>query len=536
MRSRSLTSIRSALTALVGALLLAVLLSLPAHAAYIEDYADVYGHWAYEALAWAVDNGVMEGKSAHQMAPDDHLTRAEMAAMTGRLFGTYKSVGISRFSDVEPGSWYYDSIAQAVNMGTLTGYSSTRMGPGDNITREQAMVVLARTVCLPVSSDSTLSRFPDRGQVSAWAYDPVSAMVERGYVNGGSDGRLNPKGYIARGEMAQIMYNIFKSVCDPGTVTGTCQGTVLVRGAADIHDAVFESDLILANGLREREIDLNNVTVKGRLVVWGGSVVRVNGQSAVSGVVTPRNDGPVTVIFDEAATELSKDCAVVRPSSMDRRNEVVFTEKAGAPTITFDLPEHLYAGDSATVKPAVTGADSVTWTLTRNGKEQSLSGFTKDGGILYFLEDGTYVLKGTAENSGGTGSCERTVKVLSGNIRLTSSADKVHEDETVEISLALGNGTPSAVRWSLTRSGEGVPVSLSDKGGTLAFDGAGSYLLTAVAADELGKEYTAELPLAVYPVISLTVEAPENIHFDQPRLINELGNYEQTHKARTASR
>ena len=226
MRSRSLTSIRCALTALVGALLLAVLLSLPTHAAYIEDYADVYGHWAYEALAWAVDNGVMEGKSAHQMAPDDHLTRAEMAAMTGRLFGTYQSANISRFSDTVPGSWYYDSIAQAVNMGTLTGYSSTRMGPGDNITREQAMVVLARTVCLPVSSDSTLSRFPDRGQVSAWAYDPVSAMVEHGYVNGYSDGRLNPKGYITRGEMAQIMYNIFKSVCDSGTVTGTCQGTV----------------------------------------------------------------------------------------------------------------------------------------------------------------------------------------------------------------------------------------------------------------------------------------------------------------------
>lgn len=524
MSIKALSRFRRALSSLLAALMVTGLLSLPAHAAYIEDYADVYGHWAYEALTWAVDNGVMVGKSAHQMAPDDHLTRAEMAAMTGRLFSTYKSADISRFSDVEPGNWYYDSIAQAVNMGTFSGYSSTRMGPEDNITREQAMVVLARTICLPPSSTGALYRFPDRSEVGTWAYDAVSAMVEHGYVNGYSDGRLNPKGYITRGEMAQIMYNIFHSVHDSGTLTGTYRSAVLVRGAADIHDAVFEGDLILANGLREREIDLTNVTVKGRLVAWGGTVVRVNGQSAVSGVVTARNDGPVKVIFDEMATGLSRSCAVVRPTFMDRRNEVVFTEKAGAPTITFDLPEHLYVGDSATVKTAVTGADSVTWTLTRNGKEQSLSGFTKDGGILYFLEDGTYVLKGTVENSGGTGSCERTVKVLAGNIRLTSSVDKVHEDETVEISLTLGNGTPSAVRWSLTRSGEGVPVSLSDKGGTLAFDGAGSYLLTAVAADELGKEYTAELSLTVYPVISLTVEAPENIHVDQPAAVALHGN------------
>lgn len=88
-------------------------------------------------------------------------------------------------------------------------------------------------------------------------------MVERGY----HDRRLNSKGQITRAEMAQIMSNIFQSVHDAGDLTGTYRDTVLVRGAVSIKDTVFESDLIIANGLGEKTPNLNNITVKGRLGV-----------------------------------------------------------------------------------------------------------------------------------------------------------------------------------------------------------------------------------------------------------------------------
>ena len=320
----------------------------------ITDYGDAYGHWAYDALTWAVDNGVLVGTSEDKLNPDGYLTRAQMAAMIDRLFGTYKSADISRYTDVSRGSWYYDYIAQAVHMGTFAGYSNRRMGPNDNITREQAIVVLARTVCLPSAGNSALARFPDRNQVGAWAADSVAAMVERGYVSGYNDGHLNPKGQITRAEMAQIMCNIFQSVHDSGEITGTYRDTVLVRGAANVHDAVFDGDLILANGLGEKSLDLNSITVKGRLVVWGGSAVNVSGKSTVAGVVTPRNDGPVQVVFDAAATELSqKGCSIVKPSSMDKGNQVIFTDKADKPTIAFDLPAYRYVGDSHSTNPII---------------------------------------------------------------------------------------------------------------------------------------------------------------------------------------
>ena len=600
----------------LAAVMMVSLLAVNAHAANankITDYGDAYGHWAYEALAWAVDNGVLVGTSEDKLNPDGYLTRAQMAAMIDRLFNTYKSADISRYTDVPRGSWHHDYIAQAVHMGTFAGYSSSRMGPNENITREQAMVVLARTVCLSSAGNSALARFPDRNQVGAWAADAVSAMVERGYVSGYRDGRLNPKGQITRAEMAQIMSNIFQSVHDSGDLTGTYQDTVLVRGAVNIQDAVFNGDLILANGLGEKTLNLNNITVKGRLVVWGGSAVNITGKSTVAGVVTPRNDGPVQVVFDAAATELSeKGCSIVYPSGMDKGNKVLFTDKADKPTIAFDLPAYRYVGDSVSVKTTLTGAEAVTWELTRDGKSIAMpEGFTKDGGICYFMEAGRYVLRGTVENSGGKAYCEKAVEVLpigdiafslpeygytdrtedvklltrnnltgsvvwtltkdganqpltsftedGGTLALTetgkytltatltdaagkqytasqsitilpvivptvtASADKVHEDETVEIGLTVEGGKPDSVRWTLTRDGKEVPVTLSANGGTLTFDAAGDYVLTATITDELGKEYTAALPLEVCPVIVLTLDAPETAHIDQPAAVSLTG-------------
>ncbi len=505
----------------LAAVMMVSLLAVNAHAANtnkITDYGDAYGHWAYEALTWAVDNGVLVGTSGDKLNPDGYLTRAQMAAMIDRLFGTYKSADISRYTDVPRGIWHHDYIAQAVHMGTFAGYSSSRMGPDENITREQAMVVLARTVCLPAASQSELARFSDRGQVGAWAADSVAAMAERGYVNGYRDGLLSPKGKITRAEMAQIMCNIFQSVHDSGEIAGTYRDAVLVRGAVNIKDAVFESDLILANGLGEKALDLNNITVKGRLVVWGGSAVNISGKSTVASVVTPRNDGPVTVTFDAAAAELSeKDCSIVYPSGMDKGNKVLFTGKADKPTIAFDLPAYRYVGDSVSVKTTLTGAETVTWELTRDGKSAPMpEGFTKDGGICYFMEAGRYTLKGSVENSGGKAYCEKAVEVLPIGEIAFSLPEYGYTDRTEDVKLLTKNDLTGSVVWTLTKDGANQPLaSFTKDGGTLALTETGKYILTATLTDAAGKQYTASQSITILPVIVPTVTASvDKVHED----------------------
>ena len=204
-----------------GPLLLAGVLmvnSLPigALAANIRDFKDVDGHWAYNALDWAVENGVMTGTSEDTMSPDGFLTRAQMATMIDRLYGAYKGADISAFTDVAMGSWYYDYIAQAVQMGTLAGYDGNIMRPNDHITREQAIVVIARALCLMMEYDEDLSKFSDAGLVGSWAYADICRMVEREFVAGYPNGALGPKDNITRAQLATILARF----CDAKDSTG----------------------------------------------------------------------------------------------------------------------------------------------------------------------------------------------------------------------------------------------------------------------------------------------------------------------------
>ena len=525
---------------LLAGVLMTNMLPVGVLAANIKDFKDVDSHWAYNALDWAVETGVMAGTSEDTMSPDGLLTRAQMATMIARLYGAYKGADISAFTDVAMDSWYYDYIAQAVQMGTLTGYDKDIMRPNDYITREQAVVVIARTLCLMTASKEDLSQFPDANEIGAWAYDDLCAMVEREFIAGYPNGELGPKDHMTRAEMAQILSRIFSHIYESGTLTGEYDDVVLVRGDVDIHDAVFNGDLIIANGVAEQKLTLEDVTIKGRLVVWGGSKIYVNGKSDVSGVVTPRNDGAVQVIFDEKATALSKkECEVVYPDTMDKDNEVVWTEKTShssgssgggsssgggggsvvikKPDIEFTMPEFLYVGDTTTIKSTLTNTDSVEWTLTKDGAEQELTGFTKDGGEISFAEAGTYTLKGVAKRGSYTDACEKTVKVLPVVTLGFSLPEYAHTDEQTNVELRFENGQDGSVVWDLTKDGEVYPLpdGFSNEGGTMALTEPGTYVLTATYTDAAGKVYKESQTITILPVISLNISvAPGETHVD----------------------
>ena len=105
---------------------------------------------------------------------------------------------------------------------------------------------------------------------------------------------------------------------------------------------------------------------------------------------------------------------------------------------------------------------------------------------------------------------------------VTASADKVHEDETVEIDLTVEGGDPAAIRWALARDGKEAMASLSNQGGTLAFDGAGNYDLTAIAVDAQGREFSSEpVSIRVIESLSLTLAADaEKVHEDEAAAIS----------------
>ena len=320
--------------------------------------------WYAEAVSTGVDNGLLYGKSATILDPNGSLIRAEMAAVINRSFGCYKAADISRYKDVSRGKWYYNDIALAVQMGTYNGRSTTAMMPDAPITRQEAMTVVARALELDHTAyaDTDLSKFADAKVVSNWALPYIRAMVGAGYIRGRGK-VLAPQDNITRAEFAQIFANIIQSyITVKGEYTKDFDGTLLVRCAdVTLKDLTVDGDLIIGCGAANGKIVLDNVTVTGRLLVWGGGTKAVycNNGTNMPAVVVARVDDAVKVIYDRDSTLAVIDTIKVRITDRAKafkETEVIFYDVSGLREAQKDLnsivennllavtaPAHLYA-------------------------------------------------------------------------------------------------------------------------------------------------------------------------------------------------
>lgn len=274
-------------------------------AADFPDYDDTA--WYAQAVSAAVDNGLLEGTDQGLLVPEGNLSRAEMAAMVDRAFGTYVEGDISRFTDVPREAWYRDEIAMAYHMGTYEGTGKNTMSPENTITRQEVLTILARALQLDEDryEDTDLTRFADAAQVADWALPSVRAMVGAGYVQGRPEG-LAPTASITRAEFAQLFHNIIGTyITTSGTYTQDYDGNLLVRtDGVTLQDLTVDGDLIIGCGAADGEVTLDHVTVTGRVVVWGGGTdaVWMDNGTDVADLIVCRVDEAVKVIFDRDST------------------------------------------------------------------------------------------------------------------------------------------------------------------------------------------------------------------------------------------
>ena len=322
--------------------------------------------WYAEAVSAAVDNGLLYGKSSTIIDPNGDMTRAEMAAIINRSFGCYKATDIS---DVSKSKWYYKDVALAVQMGTYNGRSSSTMAPDAPISRQEAMTVVARALELDYDAyaKTDLSAFSDRSEISNWALPYVRAMVGADYIHGRTKG-LEPLDNITRAEFAQIFHNIIGTyIVSKGTYDKDIKGSVLIRtDEVTLKDMTVDGDLIIGCGAADGKITLDNVTVKGRLLVWGGGTKAVycNNGTNMPAVVVARVDDAVKVIYDRDSTLAVIDTIKVRITDRAKafkETEVIFYDVSGLREAQKDLnsivennllavtaPAHLYALVGAT--------------------------------------------------------------------------------------------------------------------------------------------------------------------------------------------
>ena len=336
--------------------------------------------WYAEAVSAAVDNGLLYGKSSSIIDPNGDMTRAEMAAIINRSFGCYKTADISQYKDVSKSKWYYKDVALAVQMGTYNGRSSSSMAPDAPISRQEAMTVVARALELDYDAyaKTDLSAFSDRSEISNWALPYVRAMVGADYIHGRTKG-LEPLDNITRAEFAQIFANIIGTyIVSKGTYDKDIKGSVLIRtDDVELKNLTVDGDLIIGCGAADGKIVLDNVTVKGRLLVWGGGTKAVycNAGTNMPAVVVARVDDAVKVIYDRDSTLAVIDTIKTRITERAKQNketEIIFYDVSGLreaqkqlnaivadSQIALTAPAHLYA---------LVGESSVKAEFTNNSK------------------------------------------------------------------------------------------------------------------------------------------------------------------------
>ena len=172
------------------------------------------GDWFYDAVRYAYETGLMDGVGDSLFAPNSETTRAQLVTILYRLAGQPAVSGDLIFTDVEVGTWYTDAVAWAAENGIVNGTTDATFAPGEDITRGQLVTVLyryAESKGYDVSASADLSGYPDAGQVQDYAQPAMAWAVAEGIVEG-VDGNLNPAGNATRAQIATILMRFCEGV------------------------------------------------------------------------------------------------------------------------------------------------------------------------------------------------------------------------------------------------------------------------------------------------------------------------------------
>ena len=177
------------------------------------EFTDLASYeWAKPAVALLAKKGSVTGKAEGIFAPQDKVTRAEFVKMILLTFGYSIEDSKSTFKDVSDDSWYKPYVMTAAKTGMVTGYSDEVFGANDNITREDAAVIIARVLkSLNVSASEKGEYIPfiDEELISEYAKDAVFAMAKSGIVNGVSGNYFAPENNATRAEAAKLIYEAY---------------------------------------------------------------------------------------------------------------------------------------------------------------------------------------------------------------------------------------------------------------------------------------------------------------------------------------
>ncbi len=178
-----------------------------------EDVEDA-NHWASNAVEFVAARELFNGTGENKFTPNGSMTRGMMVTVLYRL--AYEPDAVEEgFADVKSDAYYSDAVAWAAENGVVNGYADNTFAPDDNVSREQLVTILhryAQKKGYATEKRGTLANFADASSVSSWASDAMSWAVELGLVNGTDASHISPAKSATRAEVATILMRFCEKV------------------------------------------------------------------------------------------------------------------------------------------------------------------------------------------------------------------------------------------------------------------------------------------------------------------------------------
>ena len=170
--------------------------------------------WFYEAIRFVDELKIFNGMTETKFEPNSIMNRAMSLTVIYRLAGMPKAENqINIFNDVEEGTYYYEAIIWAIENGIVNGVTESEFAPQDNVTREQLVAMLYRYVKTigSISEESVnLSAYDDNTMISDYAREAFDWAVKNGLITGRTTSTLAPQSFVTRAEVATIMMRFYK--------------------------------------------------------------------------------------------------------------------------------------------------------------------------------------------------------------------------------------------------------------------------------------------------------------------------------------
>ena len=162
----------------------------------------------YDAVKWAAENGIASGTGRYTFSPNAVCTRAQTVTFLWRAAGSpLPRYRVCPFTDVNPRDYYYDAVLWAVEQGITTGLNATTFGPDVTVTRGQVATFLYRAAS--ASAPTTFNPFTDV-KTTAYNYSAILWAYDNRITTGTSDTTFSPDAYCTRAQIVTFLYRYYQ--------------------------------------------------------------------------------------------------------------------------------------------------------------------------------------------------------------------------------------------------------------------------------------------------------------------------------------